>query len=137
MIHQTAGATPLAQNTECLLPSHPPTSTRLACVALASSVDVVCYANRTKRMNLFVVFSVWVLDDLVGELERQGRGPEDARSKVDKIMADMQTLTTELFRVRTGKTFASISASRSSGKTRMRCGAFTAFSQRRRSSPER
>lgn len=43
---------------------------------------------------------MWVLDDLVGELERQGRSPEDARSKVDKVMADMRTLTTELFRVR-------------------------------------
>lgn len=87
-------------------------------------------------MNLFVVFSVWVLDDLVGELERQGRGPEDARSKVDKIMADMQTLTTELFRVRTGKTFASI-VLRVLAIRRGCCGAFIAFSQRRRSSPER
>lgn len=45
------------------------------------------------------VFSVWVLEDLVGELERQGRSPEDARSKVQGVMADMQVLTTELFRV--------------------------------------
>lgn len=46
------------------------------------------------------MLSVWVLDDLVGELERQGRNPEDARAKVDGVMADMRSLTTDLFRVR-------------------------------------
>lgn len=47
--------------------------------------------------------SVWVLDDLIVELERQGRSPEDARAKVDGIMADMKSLTTDLFRVRSLK----------------------------------
>ena len=44
--------------------------------------------------------SVWVLDDMVGELERQGRSPEDARSKVDEIAAGVRALTIDLFRVR-------------------------------------
>lgn len=43
--------------------------------------------------------SVWLLGDLVGELQRQGLSAEDAVRRVEGIMADIRVLTAELFRV--------------------------------------
>ena len=44
-------------------------------------------------------YSVWVLEDLTGELEKQGSTPEEAREKVDSIFSKVEILTGELFRV--------------------------------------
>ena len=43
--------------------------------------------------------SVLLLEDLVGELEKQGLTYEGARAKVDRIFSDLEVLTAELFRV--------------------------------------
>lgn len=43
--------------------------------------------------------SVLLLEDLVGELEKQGLTSEGARAKVDRIFSDLEVLTAELFRV--------------------------------------
>lgn len=43
--------------------------------------------------------SVLLLEDLVGELEKQGLTFEGARAKVDRIFSDLAVLTAELFRV--------------------------------------
>lgn len=44
--------------------------------------------------------SVWLLDDLARELERQGLSREEAGARVGGIRADIRLLTAELFRVR-------------------------------------
>lgn len=43
---------------------------------------------------------MWLLDDLVSELQRQEMSLDEARSKVEGIRADIRTLTAELFKVK-------------------------------------
>ncbi|CAM9797634.1 unnamed protein product [Ectocarpus sp. 12 AP-2014] len=69
--------------------------------------DALAHITNTARQSEDATFreedNVWVLDDLIGELERLGRSPDDARAKVDGIMADMRSLTTDLFRAFRGE----------------------------------
>lgn len=46
--------------------------------------------------------SVWLLEDLAAELERQGLSAEQSHSKIDGILVGMRVLTAELFRVSRG-----------------------------------
>eukprot|EP00904_Undaria_pinnatifida_P005495 jgi/Undpi1/2075/HiC_scaffold_12.g05461.m1 len=69
--------------------------------------DPLAHITNTARQAEDKSFSeeenVWVLGDMVGELERQGRSSEDALAKVDAIAADVRALTVDLFRAFRGE----------------------------------